>query len=238
MQRQRSNLRTAYLRLMGGVVLLWAATCTAAPEAGPGRAFDGERLNRFRAQSEFRYDTPRFSSSDALNQLISQLWDKFLGSVFRAANTTAGTIVLYALAAGALLYFLSQIFGKKMGSLLYQPSAIAGVRNVVGADDLRAMNLEELLEESIRTHRFREAVRYLYLLTLRNLVEKKEVAWQNGKTNGEYSREVKEHLRTPFIEVTQIFEYLYYGDFAIDRPSYDRINRKFEEFHSLIGSAG
>ncbi|HEV8538059.1 MAG TPA: DUF4129 domain-containing protein [Bacteroidota bacterium] len=207
----------------------------ATPESKPERAFDAHRMEHFRSLPEFAYDAPRFSASDLLNQLISQLWDKFFEYVFRAVNTKPGEIAIYVLALGALLYLLRHVFGDRMNSLLYQPARKNARDGVTAEEDPRAVNLDALLEESIRNLRWREAVRILYLLALRRLVENKKVTWRNGKTNGEYCRELNAPLRAPFADVTRVFEYLYYGDFAIDRASFDNINRKFQEFHSLAG---
>ncbi len=200
------------------------------------RHFDSGRLEQFRSDPEFAYDTPRFSGNNALNTLIADLRARVFRFLFE--HTTEGfwqaTLLLLALAA--LVYSLRFFFGSSVSPLF---SAAGKVFNPGNFSELEVMetDLDAMLRESLKAGAYRDAVRVLYLMSLRHLSDNNRIELGDGKTNNDYCRELDRPLQEPFAEVTRVFEYVFYGQFEVDADAFHAIHRKFEQFEKLIGES-
>lgn len=112
-------------------------------------------------------------------------------------------------------------------------------KNVVGLSEeeniIKNENIDELIQQAVANKDYRLAVRYSYLLILKLLSEKDIIAWELQKTNSDYLDEIsKEHLKTPFKASTRLYEYIWYGDFMIDEPKYQKAALAFNALRKNI----
>ncbi len=200
------------------------------------RHFDSQRLEKFRSDPEFAYDTPRFSGNNALNTLIADLRARVFRYLFE--HTTEGfwqaTLLLLALAA--LAYSLRFFFGSSV-SPLFSASGRAFDAGNLSELEIRETDLDAILRESLKTGAYRDAVRILYLMSLRHLSDDNRIVLGDGKTNNDYCRELDRPLQQPFVEVTRVFEYVFYGQFEVDADAFHAIHGEFEKFERLIGES-
>ena len=55
------------------------------------------------------------------------------------------------------------------------------------------------------------------------------------KTNQEYGFELRSNtLRAPFAKITNIFENVYYGNFPVTQPVFEKASTDFQKFKSLV----
>ena len=92
-------------------------------------------------------------------------------------------------------------------------------------------DFEQLLSRAIQNNNFRLAIRYHYLLLLKNLSQKQYIEYHKDKTNTEYQFELKEGaIRSGFSYLSYIYTYVWYGEFVIDHPTFATIEKKYESF--------
>lgn len=92
-----------------------------------------------------------------------------------------------------------------------------------------------LIREAESAGDFRLAVRYHFLQTLQHLHEKQLITQHTDTTNQQYLAQLSNHPRfDAFRQLTLIYEYLWYGDFAIDSSRYKAVAVKFLDFNRLI----
>lgn len=92
-----------------------------------------------------------------------------------------------------------------------------------------------LIREAELAGDFRLAVRYHFLQTLQLLDEKQLIIWHADTTNQQYLAQFSNHPRfDAFRQLTRIYEYLWYGKFAINSSRYDAVAVKFLDFNRLI----
>ena len=95
--------------------------------------------------------------------------------------------------------------------------------------------LDQLIEQTILEKKFGLAVRYLYQKALVLLRDEELIRWKQDKTNHEYLYELGDHpAASHFDRLTYFYEYVDYGDFAIDEYRFLQIKRVFDEFRTLI----
>lgn len=84
----------------------------------------------------------------------------------------------------------------------------------VEEDTIYGIDFEKEISTAMLRNEYREAVRLLYLQTLKQLSDAEKIDWQPYKTPTEYTYELKPNaLRTPFRELTNRFLRVRYGNF-------------------------
>ena len=88
-------------------------------------------------------------------------------------------------------------------------------------DDIKDMDLEELLTFHLTNRNYRAATRIEYLLILQKLDLNKEIKWSIEKTNRDYISELrqKKYIREFKIAVN-LFERVWYGNRQINKGQY------------------
>ncbi len=148
--------------------------------------------------------------------------DGFFNSVFG--------VIFWILAICLFAYLVYKLF-------LSNSSFISRNRKNVESDI--TTNTEEdlndpdgLLRHAIRNGNYRLAVRYLYLQSLKKLSEKKFIEINSNKTNYEYVKELgNQKFVNEFASLTLQYEYVWYGEYPLDRNLFEQIQDGFAQFN-------
>lgn len=189
------------------------------------RSFDSEKLDDFKQQQWFDYEEPAPEASgfwDWLIRKVIQLLSKMFsneGSTPYYRNTIIILVVL------SIFYVLF----RKFSSGLFKQSGENDMNFEEVSDDIYANDLDKLLEKAIREQAYRHAVRILFLKHIKQLTEKKHIAWEIQKTNHDYWYEIKNegHL-SDFKELCSIYEHVWYGDFSINTTQFQTTSDLFK----------
>jgi uncharacterized protein DUF4129 len=96
-------------------------------------------------------------------------------------------------------------------------------------------DFDALINQSLKNNNYRQAVRYQYLKTLHRLAGKELIELAPDKTNYQYVREMKKPLlQNEFASLTLNYEYVWYGEFAIEKEMYNRLEKHFLNFNQKL----
>lgn len=102
-------------------------------------------------------------------------------------------------------------------------------------DDIHETDIKTLLSRAIKNKEYRLATRYYYLSLLKLLSENELIKYDKDKTNSEYLFELKDtHMRSHFSYLSYIYNYVWYGEFAIDEMKFTTIENKYKSFLKTI----
>ncbi len=88
-------------------------------------------------------------------------------------------------------------------------------------ENIHEIDFDAEIEKAVSQHNYRLAVRMLYLKCLKQLSDATLIKWQPEKTNSAYINELNDVVkRTAFKLLTRQFEYVWYGEFAIDGSTF------------------
>lgn len=119
------------------------------------------------------------------------------------------------------------VFGKSSGRSIIP---VTDVENNVHATDFNT-----LINNAERNGNFRLAVRYYYLWLLKTLSEAEIIIYDVEKTNSDYYYEIKkEHLKKQYAYTSYLYNYIWYGEFEIDRNQFEKAKRAFAQFVNSI----
>jgi hypothetical protein len=89
-------------------------------------------------------------------------------------------------------------------------------------------DFEKLIRQALQTGNYRQAIRYQYLQTLHLLAGKNMLSLAPDKTNFNYVSEITNRdYRDAFAALTLNYEYVWYGEFDINKNIYDKIENNF-----------
>jgi len=108
-------------------------------------------------------------------------------------------------------------------------------QGIITSEISEDINLDKLLSEALAAKNYNMAIRYRYLILLKDLHQQKLIQYQPGKTNYEYLHEFgKKDLLPQFRDVTRDYEYAWYGRFEIDAVTYQEVAGEFSQLTARI----
>ena len=119
------------------------------------------------------------------------------------------------------------VFGRKSDKVIINASEI---ENNIHKTDFTA-----LIEEALLKNDYRLAIRYYYLLSLKQLAKKELIEWDSEKTNYDYYQEIQgEKIKEQFQYISYIYDYCWYGEFNIEKPEFNASEKAFKQLFELI----
>ncbi len=199
------------------------------------RSFNDSSINAFKKDKQFQYDK--------IGEPVLSLWDRFWmwfwDWVDRILSTPGGAItfktILIILGVAALVFFIWKLIGDK--TKLFSGKGAKGLPYDISDEDIHSISFEDAIKEAIANENYRLAVRLVYLHSLKLLSDKELIDWKPGKTNTTYLFELRDHRSFPsFNNLTQEFEFAWYGGEEVSKERYEEIDAAFNDFKLNIKS--
>ena len=133
------------------------------------------------------------------------------------------------------IFFISyKVFFKN--GIFRLPKKKPGITNEETLQELNDISTyDNLVAEAEKINKYNFAIRYLFLKTLRLLSDKGFIHFASEKTNKEYLKEMEQqNSLEEFAELARDYEYIWYGNFLIDKPGYQRLKEKFHSFNKKL----
>jgi len=200
------------------------------------KQFDAKAINNYHKDKDFNY------SGEAVGQpsFWERFWNWLWGKIMRLFGKVpfAGSFLKYlflALAITLLVYIIFKSLGIDAMQLLRGESKKLDLPYSESLENIHEMNFDAEIEKAISLHDFRLAVRLLYLKCLKQLSDKELISWQIDKTNAAYIYELTDPAqKQTFGLLTRQFEFIWYGNFSIDKDTFSKINSLFQNFKNHL----
>lgn len=203
---------------------------------------DENSIRDFQNDPDFNYieATPEDTWWTRFKQKINDLYRAFIRWLLGGAEATGVwrfvvEVLPYLLMVG-LLAFLVWIFLKMdSGKLLMEK--IKAPETLLSDDEelIQRQDLQQLIDKALASGNYRLAVRFYYLLVLQKMSGKDLIDWQVQKTNHEYIFEIEDpQLRKNFRKVTDIYDYIWYGNFEVDAAAFAKAESSFKTINKLL----
>ncbi|MGN6617212.1 MAG: hypothetical protein ACTHJ5_08530 [Ilyomonas sp.] len=135
----------------------------------------------------------------------------------------------------ALVYFL---LTNKISLFTTGNISVSSPGHNDGEDDIFHLPYNELLQQAAKEKNYRQAVRILYLQTLKMMSEKNIIKFQPDYTNLHYLSQLnKTNYFNEFLNITHHYEYAWYGKFFVSEDRFKKIRADFESIQQKITAA-
>lgn len=183
-------------------------------------------MEKLKADKKLQYDR---QASDPRNSWIVKLLEGMAGFLFRIR-----VLILVLLALGVLTLLL--FFMRQQGFRLFRKKGTNGTPWITTNEPDFDMYGQQA-REAIAAGRFRQAVRYLYLQTLWLLSNKQLITLSKDKTNADYLRALlSTRWHRSFARLTLDYEYVWYGEMAVNPEQFEHIHGEFRRFISELSN--
>lgn len=207
------------------------------------KTFDAKKIESYKQQDEFIYVVEKREPT-----ILEKVWNwfkrtikKLLSYIFDDITPAVGFLawllrVLPYIIAGLVLFFIIKFFLKVNAQNIIDGKSAKSIVNLSEDEVLiKDKDLSKLIKEAINEGNYKLAVRYYYLLLLKNLSEKELISWQQEKTNEDYIKELANNkLNTDFEKLTYLYDYVWYGEFLIDKEKFLQAEVNFKKVIAKI----
>ncbi len=147
--------------------------------------------------------------------------------------------VLPYLILALLVGFIVWLFFKlNPGAKLMKSKAKPDVFFTEDEEIIKTRDIQKLINKAVRKQHYRLAVRYYYLLILKRLTNAELIEYEFDKTNSDYFGEVtSEKLNSGFRKATNIYEYIWYGNFTVTETDFNKAQSIFTNLEHSIPKA-
>ncbi len=204
------------------------------------RQFNSAAIDKYRNSPEFSYTEKAKARMSWWKKLWLWIWemiDKLFQSSPSASTTTVPYLqyIIAALTLGLLIYVIVKMAGLNLANIFNRNSREINIPYTESLENIHQITFEEEIEKALGQRNYRLAIRLLYLSTLKQLNDAHFIQWQVDKTNSAYVNELTDtEKRQSFSILTRQFEYVWYGDFPVDGPSFQNINTLFHDFKRTL----
>lgn len=190
-----------------------------------------ERIENYRKQSDFNYDFTEVKQESIWNRLIQWVrnWLNFL-------INSLGVIwyLRYIILAALSILLIALIYRGKFTGLFSSHQEITSMEFSDTSNPTK-INWDQKIKEALGQKEYRLAVRYHFLSLLKDLSRQKLITWKSEKTNYDYVREIKhDKIKNDFIELSELYEAVWYGDFPIAKQDYHQIDDEFGRLNLIL----
>ena len=248
-------------RILVAVLLLSATLHVQAQEAdsvtvdSASSYADGERDHVYAApdtsileKKDFSEDKLRELKNDPdlnyeqLPTVAETLWDRilrwlaqFLNSFFDTAyETNWGRVLLYAGLIALIIFLVMMLLKVDAFRMFYGRSGTSQKLEAM-EENIHEMDFEKLIQESIDQQNFRKAIRLRFLHALKLLSDRQLILWELGKTNHDYIGELERaELKNGLNELSFYFDYAWYGNFQVNRDTFNKVQATFQDFKDKL----
>ncbi|RAJ27952.1 hypothetical protein LX77_00526 [Gelidibacter algens] len=196
-----------------------------------GRKYDYEGKAKVRSGStqqgqdaEYSEDQPDIKEDNITNDFSFDL---------SAFNWLFVLILIFAV--GYLAYTLlnegsSKLFSSRNNEQLKSYSEITA-ENIAHAD------IKTLITNAENTNDYRLAIRYYYLLVLKQLTLKNFIKFEDDKTNADYMNAIaSQKFSKGFAYTSYLYNYTWYGEFTLDTEQYQLAKNSFVKLINEVNS--
>ena len=175
---------------------------------------DTARLQVWRRDDDYAYGRELVPSQDSLMDWVAKRLNEFFENIFGSNfyqdhhDTLLICIVLAAL--GAVLAFLLW----KHPELFARSGRKKPMEYEVTEDTIYGVDFPSEIKKALENENFREALRLMYLQTLKSLSDYHQIEWQPFKTPTQYTFEFRQ---ADFKRMTSLFVRVRYGGFGADK---------------------
>ncbi|WP_443937521.1 DUF4129 domain-containing protein [Pedobacter sp. MW01-1-1] len=194
--------------------------------------FDRNELRSYADEKEFQYHETGQKLS-AWDLFWAWIW-RIIGTLLGAASSNPISRYFFVLLGVAIAIFIAiKIIGSNV--LFGKKSKEVSLPYHVMDENIHEIDYDKELQSLLSQGEYRLAIRLLYLRTLKQLSDADIIHWQIDKTNYHYLSEINQpELKEAFASLTLKFDYVWYGNFAVDKESFEPINQSFNQFNTKI----
>jgi hypothetical protein len=201
------------------------------------RIISDDVLDKYKNDPEFNYERIPNEADDWITKVKNWIRQQLIILSSSKTYSTLLDVLYYGLMVVAILLIVRGLIKADRRGLLFGKLKSDEINIVESEEDINTINFDELIARAIDNKQYKLAIRYLFLKSLKLLSEKGLIELRNNKTNYQYINEIKHNqIAEAFRVTTNMFEWIWYGDFPVDEDIVKNSQNDFNKLFALISS--
>ena len=181
---------------------------------------DTLQLSAFQHNAQYDYDRELMGGSKSLMEWLSEVISEWMSDVFGVVVENDVTFYLLIVVGVLVVAFFVWLWWYKRPKLFVKDEKRDTLDYDVEEDTIYGVNFEIGIRQALEAQNYRQAVRLVYLQTLKFLEDEGKIEWQLSKTPSQYVRQVN----TPaFSSLSRHFINVRYGNFEATLDLYEQM---------------
>jgi len=202
------------------------------------RDFNGDLSEKYTGD-EFNYSSQEGEAQNLVKRFLNWFFnwiDRSFGINLPPYTIKLLEWLIYILMGGVIIYLFVRFFSGEKFSAVFTKKATSILDINLSEDHIENVDLDALIKSALDEKDYRLAVRYQYLRILKILSQKGIIDWHYDKTNSDYQREIETaNVKSGFKDVSYLYDYIWYGEQAIDEHNYETVEARFSTLQNSIG---
>jgi hypothetical protein len=196
------------------------------------RTVSAKVVDSLKQDADFAYanDESYLKQKKVEEQPRSSFWDGF-NNFFKKDTVRTITYILL------IAFFLFVIYRIIIVNNLFLFTSSKKIRTDDEQEDdaISDESLDDKINKAIRDKDYRSAIRYQYLKGLRMLSDRGWIRYHAQATNHDYVYQLSQHpVAGDFRFLTQVYDYVWYGEFALNDEQFTRLQTDFKRFYQVV----
>lgn len=131
-----------------------------------------------------------------------------------------------------VIYFIFKAVMNNEGSWVFGKSSDKNIIPVTDIEtNIQTTDFRTLIATAESENNYRLAIRYYYLLLLKDLTNSEIIEYDVEKTNSDYQNEIIiEDIKNKFSYTSYLYNYIWYGEFDVDDVQFNKAKNAFINF--------
>ena len=196
--------------------------------------FSDSAFNAYSNNKDFQYETKIVETPSLWDRFWAWLWKLYADIMSSTAGRITMKLLYWVVGIGAVIFFVYKVTRMNRLAMFSKDSTNAMPYNI-DSEDIHAIPFDEAINEALQNGNYRLAIRLLYLQNLKLLADKDLILWQPNKTNTDYLHELtNDSTKQVFKNVTNIFEYAWYGSHTVSNHDYSIMKDELTNFQNRL----
>ena len=187
---------------------------------------DTLQLSAFQHDPQFDYDRELMDGSQSLMEWITEVIGEWISETFDVVVSSEFVTYLLVMLGLLVIAFFAWFWWYKRPKMFMKGEKDDDWDYDVEEDTIYGVNFEAGIARALENQDYRQAVRLVYLQTLKYLEDEGRIEWQLSRTPSQYVRQVN----TPaFTSLSRHFINVRYGNFIATLDLYEQIKALQDE---------
>jgi len=201
------------------------------------RKIPAQNLAAYKQDKSFQYRQQVTEGMSLWERFWQYFWQKVNELMQQKGVEIAMKVLMYVAPVLIFIFAILRFIGMEKVMLWISANKINNPAFSISEDNIYGIDFSQALEDAVSQGRYRDATRLHYLKTLRLLADKGRINWTKQKTNIDFARDLGgSELAHSFADITRLYEYAWYGEFAVSEPEYIHVRDYFNHFEKQIGT--
>ena len=179
---------------------------------------DTAQIHAWQSDAAFDYQRELVNSQSSLWEWVMMQLRDFLSTLFGSETASAIANPVLIVSGLLLLALLVWFVYKARPELFHRNRQLAF--DDVEEETIYGVDFDAVIRQALAAGDYRQAVRYVYLQTLRHLSDHALIDWMPQKTPTQY---IREYPKDDFHRLTNLFLRVRYGNFEATPIMYDEV---------------